>query len=204
MEFPTDAKFSNVELAPGDNMKGMLYVPVKNNFQTYEPFVPLSVFDKHPDIVGKYRKEPVLRYNELRENWEINPYFLESNFLSATVQEPGDGDIDQDDIEIPQISVYNPVIEMQGAGTVHTITISLDKAYKVNGDAQSVTLTIGALEINEYLTYTVDSIILDAVYYHLIFNLLKNNSPLMYTHHLKQRLQVQSQYLALIPAIYYQ
>lgn len=153
MEFPTDAKFSNIELAPNPNAKGVLYVPVKNNYQTYEPFAPLSVFDKHPDIVGKYRNESVLRYNELREAWEINPYFLESNFLSAPVQEPVD-DSEQDDIEIPQITVENLPIELQGEGTVHSITVTLDKPYFDGSNYQDVTLTVSKNPISS--TYFID------------------------------------------------
>ena len=136
MEFPTDAKFSNVELAPEKGASGILYVPVKNNVQSYYPnFQPVSVFDKHPDHgTGTYRKEPVLRYNNLREVWEINPYFLESNYISSAVQEPDSNDNDDsdvDDIALPTLVVTNKTpIELDGPGTVHNnLTLSLSKEY---------------------------------------------------------------------------
>mgnify|MGYP006137969369 CR=1 FL=1 len=105
MEFPTDAKFSNVELAPNIGASGLLYVPVKNIYSEFGDAVTLnSVFDIHPDISGSiYRKEPILRYNKLRETWEINPYFLESNSISAsggTV--PSQTDIEDTNIPIEQ------------------------------------------------------------------------------------------------------
>ena len=69
MEYSTDAKFKNIELQPQNEADGIIYIQVKNNYQTlYNPFVPLSVFDKHPDVTGNYRPEPLVRYNKLREN----------------------------------------------------------------------------------------------------------------------------------------
>lgn len=86
MEFTSDAKYSNIEIE--STGKGMVYVPVKNNYSEYgNMFVPNSVFDVHPDTgSGKYRQEPLLKYNELHESWELNAYFIETTDI--VVPEP--------------------------------------------------------------------------------------------------------------------
>ena len=84
MEFPTDAKFSNVGLKPSANQSSLLYVSVKNMYSEFGSTVTLnSVFDKNPNVTGShYRKEPLLRLSR-EDVWEINPYFLDSDFIST-------------------------------------------------------------------------------------------------------------------------
>lgn len=144
MEFSTDAKFSNLEFAPNSGSLGLLYAPVKNIYSEFGDSVKLnSVFDVYPGISGEhYRKEPVLRFNKLRQSWEINPYFLESNFISSVQQEP---DVDEDDddtnnpedtqdtIQVPNIVLSSGMFETGsfelGGNGIGQFDLSLNKAY---------------------------------------------------------------------------
>lgn len=72
--------FSSVQIIPDEHARGVISIPIKNIYKE-KPFTPNSVYDVHPDSgAGKYRYQSFIRYNNLREEWEIHPYFIQNHF----------------------------------------------------------------------------------------------------------------------------